>query len=215
MLGVDEERALLSDLPVPAADRWLQLLYQCVTVFVVVFLRNHCLHDLAFVHDAEHCAAVRPARAGGRPLAAAAMPLRHFSSNPRPFSPPLLVSQSGDSVATQWQQSAWRQANLNAHPLVNDALMCQIITKPLQSSPHHLCICRAKGKAYGREQQLLSGLDDLEAAPAESSRGSGGDAMALAGGGGAPTPMQTGAGFDVQSRVGSEVQVLALRLLHD
>lgn len=29
MLGVDEERALLADLPVPPADRWLQLLYQC------------------------------------------------------------------------------------------------------------------------------------------------------------------------------------------
>lgn len=32
MLGVDEERALLTDLPVPPADRWLQLLYQCVSV---------------------------------------------------------------------------------------------------------------------------------------------------------------------------------------
>jgi hypothetical protein len=29
MLGVDEERALLAALPVPPADRWLQLLYQC------------------------------------------------------------------------------------------------------------------------------------------------------------------------------------------
>lgn len=32
MMGVDDERALLADLPIPPRDRWLQLLYQCAFV---------------------------------------------------------------------------------------------------------------------------------------------------------------------------------------
>ena len=40
MLGVDEERALLADLPVGPADRWLQLLYQCAPFLLPAIRRS-------------------------------------------------------------------------------------------------------------------------------------------------------------------------------
>ena len=48
MLGVDEERALLADLPVPPADRWLQLLYQCALFLLPASERSAVIPCHAF-----------------------------------------------------------------------------------------------------------------------------------------------------------------------
>lgn len=52
---------------------------------------------------------------------------------------------------------------------------------------------RAKGKAYGREEDLWRGLDELEAPPSESPRDSGDAARPRVLASSTATPMQTGA----------------------
>lgn len=51
---------------------------------------------------------------------------------------------------------------------------------------------RAKGKAYGREEDLWRGLDQLEAPPSESPRDSGDAAQSRVLVSSTATPMQTG-----------------------
>ena len=64
-------------------------------------------------------------------------------------------------------------------------------------------MARAKGKAYGREEDLRAGLDELEAPPPpESPREPGGAAHPLAPLPGMPTPMQTGGQASVPGLAG-------------
>ena len=56
-------------------------------------------------------------------------------------------------------------------------------------------LSRAKGMPYGREPQLLAGLEQLEAAPSQALGPPPAVEELVSASAGAPTPMQTGEGL--------------------